>query len=92
MGSGSNNTSCAGKIALPSSLGRPVYMYQLHDKNSYSRQRTEAWYIAIEKVRRKLNLKNEIECLMSEMLHKNSGVRIDAKTIELALRERKEIA
>lgn len=81
------------KVALPNSLGQPVYIYQLHDTHSHSHERTKAWFILIEKVRQKnLNIKNEIERLVFEMLHGNSAARVEAATIELALREKKKIA
>ncbi|KAK1254194.1 hypothetical protein MKX08_008189 [Trichoderma sp. CBMAI-0020] len=36
------------KVALPSSLGQPVYIYQLHNTRSYSHERTKAWFTSIE--------------------------------------------
>lgn len=81
------------KVALPNSLGQPVYIYQLHDTHSHSHERTKAWFILIEKVRQKtLSIKNEIERLVFEMFHGNSAARVEAATIELALREKKKIA
>lgn len=82
-----------GKITLPSSLGEPVHIYQLHDKDSPSHKRTKAWFASIKKVRyNNLNLENEVERLIFEMLHEKSVARVEAATIELALREKKKIA
>jgi hypothetical protein len=81
------------KVALPSSLGQPVYIYQLHDTRSRSHEQTKAWFLFIEKVRQKnTDMKNGVERLVFEMLHGNSAARVEAATIELALREKKKIA
>ncbi|KAL7917687.1 kinase-like domain-containing protein [Trichoderma austrokoningii] len=82
-----------GKIALPSSLGQPVYIHKLLDEESYSHKQTIAWFAVVERVRRNnLNLKDEVERLVFEMLHEDGLARVGAETIELALREKKMIA
>lgn len=80
-----------GKIALPIPL-ESIYMHQLHDEKTRSYQRAREWMDSIAEVRRKLSLKNEVERLIFEMLHEEGPARVEAATIELALREKKTIA
>ncbi|KAL7892190.1 kinase-like domain-containing protein [Trichoderma sp. SZMC 28014] len=80
-----------GKIALPTSQ-EVIHLHHLHDKNTSSHKRLKDWMNTIAKIRHKLSLENEFERLIFEMLHESGPARIEAATIELALREKKTIA
>ncbi|UKZ64275.1 uncharacterized protein TrAtP1_005493 [Trichoderma atroviride] len=76
------------KIALPSPR-ESIYMQKIHDKGTRSYKRAREWMESIAEARYKLSLTNQIEHLTFEMLHESGPARVQAATIELALREKK---